>query len=1166
MEPYSEKRPVPTIQAFEQKQAEYAAQAEATEAQDQLSSQLYTPPSSPGVSTSLHSRTSSRSSGSSRFKNMSEGKKEKEEMKKRMTAPKEKPTDKVKTHKGERLVNDPTTGQDVLIKDADFKDYPDPSQVAHQAPPPPDKAYGNLSPTHTAPHPARPGNVSLYPYLPAPPPALAPLLSALDYLQIALAASFAVVWFICAFPSQGRWYIPFTWASISFTFRSAIIGGLGYAAVTAVSMVQRKLEKEFDRVRLEMHRQRGEKFSPPTPESVEWLNAFVKTIWGLVNPDMFVPMADMVEDIMQQSLPGFVDAVRISDIGQGSNPFRIVSMRALPDKPTSPTYPKEEWIDQGTTLLQKKKEEDAKNGIDSDQTGDYVNYEVAFAYQALPGHGSKLKEKNIHLLIEFFLGIYDWLHIPVPIWIQVEGIVGTIRLRLQFIPEYPYVRNVTFTFMGVPAVEVSAIPLSSKLPNVLDLPLISKFVKMAIKAGTAELVAPKSMMINLQELLSGSVIGDTRAKGVFLITIHHAEGLSAQDSNGRSDPYIVLAYAKFGKPLYSTRIILGDLNPCWEETAALLVSDDEIRAGEDVSLMLWDSDRWSNDDLIGRVQIPVKTLINELPKNQMMRREDKLMGFEDADQMDGTLHWSIGYFDKVPLRKELELPPETPPPPPPKTPVEMEMRPGDKAPNPGARDLPPPPPDVRRTPPDTEFPSGILSIVVHQINNLERQNLRGNTGEREGQAGQDTDDPSEQSDNLPSGYVEVIINDDLVYKTRVKQYTSMPFFEAGTEKFIRDWRDTVVRLVVRDSRLREKDPILGVVNLKLADIFTEGSEVTRLFSIEEGIGFGRMNVSLLFRGINCQLPTKALGWDTGTVEITAPIQLKLNATDAGTDPTAADAASKLVTTSNKLVVSTTDSTETLPASPSANTEAGADVTWDLEKEKLRLPVYNRYSASLTFEVGSGSVIAGLGPGRKSKNGPQALAMLWLKDLVDDEEVEVELPVIAGDDLRQVRQNVIYELVYKEKEGGGDSAEDILRKQVEVKMNGFTAKTHSFKVVGTIRTKIRLDRGLDEDHEHHAKTQARRHAFETYDHVEGEAAIAERNAHAYDDGVLDSEEKKALRRAHKKQLENRQRGVNGFRPYRTGKWMKQGLMSRIKVPERLKSQRKVKREPLVQSEA
>jgi Ca2+-dependent lipid-binding protein len=37
--------------------------------------------------------------------------------------------------------------------------------------------------------------------------------------------------------------------------------------------------------------------------------------------------------------------------------------------------------------------------------------------------------------------------------------------------------------MGVPAIEVSAIPLSKVLPNVFDLPLVSRFVKMAIAAG-----------------------------------------------------------------------------------------------------------------------------------------------------------------------------------------------------------------------------------------------------------------------------------------------------------------------------------------------------------------------------------------------------------------------------------------------------------------------------------------------------------------------------------------------------------------------------------------------------------------------------------------------------------------------------------------------------------
>lgn len=96
----------------------------------------------------------------------------------------------------------------------------------------------------------------------------------------------------------------------------------------------------------------------------------------------------------------------------------------------------------------------------------------------------------------------------------------------------------------------------------------------------------------------------------------------------------------------------------------------------------------------------------------------------------------------------------------------MEMRPGDKAPEPAATLTPPPPANVKRTPPDPNYPSGILSVIVHHINNLERQNLKGASGaNREGTAGQDTDEPSEQGGNLPSGYCEVIINDDLAYKT-----------------------------------------------------------------------------------------------------------------------------------------------------------------------------------------------------------------------------------------------------------------------------------------------------------------------------------------------------------------------------------------------------------------
>jgi Ca2+-dependent lipid-binding protein len=254
----------------------------------------------------------------------------------------------------------------------------------------------------------------------------------LDLLQVALFLTPLGLWWLLAF--RRGWF--------NFLLISFLMPVLSFVLTTLASLAQRKLEKEVERVRFDLHTQRGAMYSPPTPESTEWLNAFIGTFWRLLPPDMFVPIADTIEDVMQQSLPKFVEAVRISDLGQGDNPLRILSMRALPDRPGDKDYPKEEWIDQGTGDILKRQAEERAEGKDADQAGDYVNYEVSFAYQAMPGQGDRLRAKNIHVLIEFFLGAFDWLHIPIPIWIQVEGIAGTVRLRIQFIPEAPFVGDV----------------------------------------------------------------------------------------------------------------------------------------------------------------------------------------------------------------------------------------------------------------------------------------------------------------------------------------------------------------------------------------------------------------------------------------------------------------------------------------------------------------------------------------------------------------------------------------------------------------------------------------------------------------------------------------------------------------------------------------------------
>jgi len=440
------------------------------------------------------------------------------------------------------------------------------------------------------------------------------------------------------------------------------------------------------------------------------------------------------------------------------------------------------------------------------------------------------------------------------------------------------------------------------------------------------------------------------------------------------------------------------------------------------------------------------------------------------------------------------------------------MLPSDAAPNPAKKDLPPPPPNVEKTRPDPQWPSGVLSVIVHQINNLERQNLAGASGEREGEAGQDTDEPSEQSDNLPSGYGEIIVNDEMVYKTRVKQYTTNPYYEAGTEVFIRDFTNTVVRVVIRDSRLREADPVLGIVSVRLSEVFAESSSVTQVYAITEGVGFGKANISFAFRGIQTTLPKNLLGWDTGTLEI-FNVSLQVDNT------------SKLDAKAARIRVVTAESTEQIPkkeASVNGNT-----VDWEMDQ--FRMPVYSRYRSSVVFEIGKGDgVLSTLGV----KKVPEAIAVLWLQDLTDDIEQEVKLPVLVGENLGTLRQNAI---------------------------NDFTAEHHEFEVVGWLTVRMKLDSGLDEDHEELNLEGSRRHALEAYDHIEGEAETARKQAHFKDDGVIDKDEQKAMDKAKKRQLESRGRGKSQIKAYRQAKWMVKG------VTDRLPGQKKT-REPSVQTEA
>src|SRR6478735_6743872 len=232
---------------------------------------------------------------------------------------------------------------------------------------------------------------------------------------------------------------------------------------------------------------------------------------------------------MAASVPGVIENVRVADISQGNNPIRILSMRALPDSHVQDIKDEQHRQNEKTT--------DPEELAANEQAGSFYNLEVAIAYHAKPsGQDIASKAKNMGMQLVFYLGIKGLFGVPLPIWVELQGLVATARIRLQLTPDPPFLKTLTFTLMGIPK--------------------------------------------------------DQRGS-----------------KGGGSDPYITISWSKFSKPQFCTRVIQDDLNPVFEESAGLLVTADLLKADEQLSVELWDSDRSSADDVVGKVELSIQKLI-----------------------------------------------------------------------------------------------------------------------------------------------------------------------------------------------------------------------------------------------------------------------------------------------------------------------------------------------------------------------------------------------------------------------------------------------------------------------------------------------------------------------------------------------------------------------------
>ena len=184
-------------------------------------------------------------------------------------------------------------------------------------------------------------------------------------------------------------------------------------------------------------KQEQEATSSPVPESTQWLNSLLSSVWPLINPELFVSLADTLEDVMQASLPKLVRMVSVEDLGQGNEAFRILGVRWLPTGAAARTVSEDGKVkddneksdrkvpgqgevnneirsddngppekDEPSKEDEQKKEGDEENvaeGMEAEE-GDFVNVELGFSYRAShSGKGIKEKSKNAHLFLAFYL-------------------------------------------------------------------------------------------------------------------------------------------------------------------------------------------------------------------------------------------------------------------------------------------------------------------------------------------------------------------------------------------------------------------------------------------------------------------------------------------------------------------------------------------------------------------------------------------------------------------------------------------------------------------------------------------------------------------------------------------------------------------------------------------
>jgi len=114
--------------------------------------------------------------------------------------------------------------------------------------------------------------------------------------------------------------------------------------------------------------------------------------------------------------------------------------------------------------------------------------------------------------------------------------------------------------------------------------------------------------------------------------------LAPKDSNGKSDPYLIILY---GNQQFKTKCIKKTLNPVWTDQTFVIAADPNIN---EILVECWDYDKIGSHDFMGEFFIQVNTLPDDgtpIKKDYVLELTKSKTKSKKTNHVSGTIELEI---------------------------------------------------------------------------------------------------------------------------------------------------------------------------------------------------------------------------------------------------------------------------------------------------------------------------------------------------------------------------------------------------------------------------------------------------------------------------------------------------------------------------------------------